>query len=64
MTEEEVEADVAAQAPGGGPRDTDERDAGHTIRTGVRDEVLAARTTDPAGWTMRDADVAASFAAA
>ena len=68
MTEEGIEADIAAQAPGGprniDRRDGNERDAAHALRTEIRDEVLAARAADPAGWAMRDAEVAASFAAA
>jgi hypothetical protein len=64
MTEEEIEADIAANAPGGGPRDTDERDAANALRTEIRDEILTARAADPAGWAMRDEDVAASIAAA
>ncbi len=64
MTPAEIEADIAAQAPGGGPRDSEERDAAHALRTAIRDEVLTARAEDPAGWAMRDEDVAASFAAA
>ena len=64
MTEAEIEADIAQQASGGGPRDSDERDTTHAIRTEIRDEVLAARAADPAGWAMRDEDVAAAFAAA
>jgi hypothetical protein len=64
MTEDEIEADIAQQAPGGGPRDTDERNAAHAIRRETADEILAARAEDPAGWAMRDDDVATAFAAA
>ncbi len=64
MTQAEIEADIAAKAPGGGPRDTNQRDAGHATRTAIRCEVLTARATDPAGWATRDTDVAAAFAAA
>jgi hypothetical protein len=64
MTAAEIEADIARQSPGGILSDTDERDAGHAIRTAIRDEVLAARAADPAGWAMRDPDVAAAFTAA
>jgi len=64
MTEEEIEADIAQQAPGGGPRDTDERAVAHAIRMAVRDEVLAARAKDPAGRAMQDEAVAAAFNAA
>ena len=68
MTEEEIEADIAQRAAGGRAnidrRDSDERATAHAIRAEIRDEVLAARAADPAGWAMRDADVAASFAKA
>ena len=64
MTEAEIEADIEARAPGGGPRDSDERAADHATRLAIRDEVLAARATDPAGWAMRDDEMAAAFAAA
>ena len=64
MTAAEIEADIAQQAPGGGPRDTDERAAAHAIRKETRDEILSARAADPAGWAMRDDDVAAAFVAA
>ena len=60
MTASEIEADIAQKAPGGGPRDTDERDAAHAIRTEIRDEVLTARAEDPTGWAMRDGAVAAA----
>jgi len=64
MTLEEIAADIAARAPGGNPRDSDERQAAHETRTAARDAVLAGRRKDPAGWAMRDETVAAAFAAA
>ena len=64
MTVEEIDADIAQKAPGGGPRDTDERARGHQTRTVARDEILAERKQDTAGWAMRDETVAAAFAAA
>ena len=63
MTPQEIEADIAAKSPGGILSDTDERDAAHAIRRATADEILAARAEDPAGWAMRDDDVAAAFAA-
>ena len=39
-------------------------DEAHAVRLEIRDEVLAACAADPAGWAMRDEDVAAAFAAA
>ena len=68
MTAAEIEADIAQQASGGpgniDPRDSDERPAGHAIRNETRDEILAARAADPAGWAMRDGTVAEAIAAA
>jgi len=64
MTAGEIEADIAAHAPGGDLRDTDERAAAHAIRRATADEILAVRAADPAGWAMRDEDVAAAYQAA
>ncbi|MDH5410812.1 MAG: hypothetical protein OEY16_05440 [Alphaproteobacteria bacterium] len=68
MTEAEIEADLAQRAEGGPAnidrRDSDERAAAHALRTAIRDEILTARATDPAGWAMRDGDVAAAYQAA
>ena len=62
------EANIAQRAEGGPAnidrRDGDQRAAGHALRTAIRDEILAARATDPAGWAMRDDAVAATFTAA
>lgn len=39
MTEEEIEADIAARTPGGGPRDSDERAAAHAMRLALQREM-------------------------
>jgi len=64
MTAEEIDADISDKAPGGGPRDTDERVRDHEARVAARDEILAERDRDPAGWAMLDETVSQAFAAA
>ncbi len=69
MTAEEIAADIGGTAAGagpqgGGPRDPDNRQSDRRTRRAARDEVLAERAADPAGWAMRDETVAEAFAAA
>ena len=64
MTAKEINADIKQKAPGGGPRDTDARARGDKTRKTARDEILAERKKDPAGWAMNDETVAAAFATA
>lgn len=64
MTAEEIEADIADTAPGGGPADDGERARRHAARLAARDAILAERAGDPAGWAMQDGTVSEAFAAA
>ncbi len=64
MTAQEIDADIGGKAPGGGPDEPDEPDDDRRTRRAARDEVLAERAADPAGWAMRDGTVAEAFAAA
>ncbi len=60
MTAKEIEKDIRHPAP----RYAEGGKHGKAIRTAVRDEVLAERRKDPAGWAMQDETVADAFAAA
>jgi hypothetical protein len=60
MTAQEIDAEIRRPAS----QDGTGRKGGKAIRKTARDEILAERRKDPAGWAMQDTTVAEAFAAA